>query len=203
MPGTRWFGDVEMGASYPSEPVVLEELERVLDAARPANIDPVRSNAVDGSFVIAYTLGFIGDIEIEVEEDWADLKSVVVERKIRASEFGPGWIRETAQAVDQIIRGHHYIDRTLWRNKIIRTDVTSQGHTTRTASPGTACPSPTGSIPRADAARLRLQSPLGPLPLGLLLPINRFPADPVRGSRRPVPLASRTQDAGRASLKGP
>ncbi len=133
-----------MGASYPSEPVVLEELERVLDAARPANVDSVRSNAIDGSFVIAHTLGFVGDIEIEVEEDWADLKSVVLDRQIRATEFGTRWTRETALAVDQIIRGHYRVDRTSWRNKIIRTEVTTRGRgqTRRTASPWNRLPIP-------------------------------------------------------------
>jgi hypothetical protein len=129
MPGTRWFSHVDMGASYPSEPVVLEELERVLDAARPANVDVDRSEAIDGSFVISWSLGFLGDIEIEVEKDWADLKSVVIDRQIRAAEFGPEWVRETAQTVDRILRGQYDIERTRWRNEIIRTDVSSEGYT--------------------------------------------------------------------------
>ena len=125
MPGTRWFSHVDMGASYPSEPLLLEEIERVLDTAQPANIDAYRSNAVDGSFVIAYSPSFLGDIEIEVWEDWADLKSVVLDRQIRALEHGPDWVQEIARTVDRIIRGHYKIDRTRWRDKIIKTDVRS------------------------------------------------------------------------------
>lgn len=56
MPGTRWFGHVDMGASYPSEPLVLEELERVFDAARPGDVDPEGSSAVDGSHSVSSTV---------------------------------------------------------------------------------------------------------------------------------------------------
>jgi hypothetical protein len=139
---THWFSHVDMGASYPSEPVVLEELERVLDAARPTKLDTERSYAVGGSFVLAHSLGSLGDIDIEVQKDWADLKSVVIDRQIRATEFGPAWIQETARTVDWIIRGHYKINRTWWRIKILRTDISSEHYMRTVCSAWSRLPIP-------------------------------------------------------------
>ena len=146
MHSTRWFGSVMMEASYPSEPIMLEELERVLDTARPSRVDPVASEAYDGSFVIAHTKNFLGNIEIEVWEDWADLSSIVTKRQIKAADFGDQWIHETARTVDQIIRGTYDIVRTHWHNKIISTEVVTGGSTHRERSTWDHLPIPQRSL---------------------------------------------------------
>ena len=140
---------------------MLEEIERVLDAAQPANLDPDRSDAVDGSFLIAYSLGFMGDIEIEVEEDWADLRSVVIDRQIRAAEFGPDWVQETARTVDRIVRGHYDIEQTHWRTKVIKTEIVSADFPRTIETAWSRLP-----IPSRFLTRERLQIDYGCAPPG-------------------------------------
>lgn len=96
-----------MEASYASEPVVLKEVERVFDTARPTRIDPTRSYAMDESFFIAHTDDCWGDIDIEVGEDREDLMSELGRRQIGAAEFGKRWTQQLAAEIEQIIRGHY------------------------------------------------------------------------------------------------
>lgn len=142
MSGTRWFGHVDMGASYASELVVLEELERVLDAARPGNVDPHRSAAVDGLFIIAHATNRTADIYIEVNEDCAALDCMITQQKVRSTELGTEWMCALARAVDQVIRGQYVVDRTYLRSKIIRTTIRTQGQNNQSASRWSRLPIP-------------------------------------------------------------
>lgn len=134
MPGSLWFAQVLMEASYASEPIVLKELERVFDAARPTKINPTESYAIDGSFFIAHTEDCWGDIDIEVGEDHADLMSELGSQHICAAEFGERWTQRLAAEIEQILRGHYQIDWVRWRDRIIHTTVTDlDGNTIRDA----------------------------------------------------------------------
>lgn len=159
MPGSRWFSHVDMEASYPSEPVALEALERVLNAARPGNVDPAGSSAVDGFFTIAHTADRTADIYIEVNEDWAALDCMIISQEFRAG-VEPEWIQALALALDQVIRGQYVIERTRLKNKIIRTAVSTQGLSRQTASTCGRLP-----IPERFLTRERIELDYGCHPL--------------------------------------
>ena len=123
-----------MEASYASEPIAFEELERLLDAARPTKIDPTKSYAIDGSFFIAHAEDCWGDIDIEVGENHADLVHDLRSQHIGSADFGNRWTQQLAAEVERVIRGHYQIDWVRWRGRIIHTTVTDlHGNTIRDA----------------------------------------------------------------------
>lgn len=165
MPGTRWFGHVDMAASYPSEPVVLEELERVLDAARPANIDPVRSNAVDGSLSSPTPSASSGTSRLRSRRTWADLKRAWSSTgRFGLASSGPDGSERPlrsltrSSAITTTLIGPSGGTRSSHRRQHPRPD---QANSITLESPAHPRPVP---IPRPSPARLRLQPPLGPLP---------------------------------------
>ena len=110
MPGSRWFAQVLMEASCATDLIVLNELERVFDAAQPTKIDATECYAIDGSFFIVHTEDCWGDINIEVGEDHADLISELGSQHICAAEFGNRWTQHLAAGVERVVRGQYQID---------------------------------------------------------------------------------------------
>jgi hypothetical protein len=127
---SRWFADVLLEASFPSEHIVLRELERVLDGARPKMINVSESSAVDGSFFLAHRDDCWGDIELEVDESHADLVSEVRMMRISAAEHGEEWPKRVALEVERIIRGRYRIEWVTWRGRTIHTTVIDQAGAT-------------------------------------------------------------------------
>jgi hypothetical protein len=120
---SRWFAHVELNAACTPGAVVLEQLERVLDAAQPSKVDADESYAIEVSLFLAHRDDCWGDIEVQVAEEHGDLISEVRTKRFSKSEFGVDWPTQIALEVDRILRGRWRIETTQWRGKTIRTTI--------------------------------------------------------------------------------